>query len=86
MTVSPVTKEEVCTVCGTCADVCPTAAISINDIVTTEIEQCIRCCACIKNCPEDARFFKDSMMETITKWLNENCGARKEPQVFGIDM
>ncbi len=86
MPVSPVIKEEVCTVCGTCANVCPTAAISINDIVTTELERCIRCCACIKNCPADARFFEDNMMETITKWLNENCSARKEPQVFGIDI
>lgn len=86
MAVSPVTKEDTCTVCGTCASVCPTAAISINDSVVTEIERCIRCCACIKNCPEDARFFEDSMMVTITKWLNENCSTRKEPQIFGVDV
>ena len=29
MTFSPVTKEDTCTVCGTCARGCPTAAISI---------------------------------------------------------
>jgi len=55
MAVSPVTKEEICTLCGTCAEVCPTAAISVNGAVATEIELCIRCCACIKNCPESAR-------------------------------
>lgn len=86
MTVAPVTKEDDCTLCGTCAEVCPTAAISINDSVETEIKSCIRCCACIKNCPEDARKFEDKMMEEIAHWLNENCGERKEPQVFGIEM
>ncbi len=84
MTVSPVTEEETCTVCGTCADVCPTAAISINGSVETKIDLCIRCSACIKSCPTGARIWKDGMMEKIAHWLNENCSTRKEPQVFGI--
>jgi ferredoxin len=85
MAVSPVTKENTCTVCGTCASVCPKAAISINGSVTTKIELCIRCCACIKNCPTDARVWEDSMMKDIANWLNENCSTRKEPQIFGLD-
>ena len=85
MAVSPVTKEDICTVCGTCASVCPTAAISINGSVATEMELCIRCCACIKNCPTGARFIEDSMWKNIADWLNENCSTRKEPQIFGID-
>jgi len=84
MAVSPVTKEETCTVCGTCASVCPTAAISINGSVATKIELCIRCCACIKSCPTEARIMEDSMWESIAKWLNENCSTRKEPQIFGV--
>jgi len=86
MAVSPVTKEDTCTICGTCASVCPNAAISINGSVVTKIELCIRCCACIKNCPTDARVWEDRMMKTITNWLNENCSTRKEPQIFGIDV
>lgn len=86
MAVSPVTKEDTCTVCGMCASVCPTAAISINGSVTTKIELCIRCCACIKNCPTGARVMEDSMWRNIANWLNENCSARKEPHIFGIDM
>jgi ferredoxin len=82
MAVSPVIKEETCTVCGTCATVCPAGAISINGSVVTIIERCIRCCACIKNCPTDSRYWEDSMMGKITTWLNENCAARKEPQFF----
>ena len=86
MAVTPVSKEDICTVCGMCASVCPTAAISINGRVATEIELCIRCCACIKNCPTGARVMEDSTLKNIAKWLNDNCSTRKEPQVFGIDM
>jgi len=86
MTVSPVTKEDICTVCGTCASVCPTAAISVDGSVATKIELCIRCCACIKSCPTGARVWEASLMKNIAHWLNENCGSRKEPQIFGIDV
>jgi ferredoxin len=86
MTVSPVTKEDTCTVCGTCAGVCPTAAISVNGSVATKIELCIRCSACIKNCTTGARVWEDSMMKNIANWLNENCSTRKEPQIFGISV
>lgn len=86
MEVSPVTLEDDCTLCGDCAGLCPTAAISVTDAVTTETAKCIRCCACIKNCPEQARLFQDDMMDAITRWLNENCSARKAPEVFGVDM
>jgi ferredoxin len=82
MAVSPVTNDETCTVCGTCASVCPKAAISMNGRVATDVELCIRCCACIKNCPTGARVMEDDMWKTIAGWLNENCGARKEPQLF----
>jgi len=86
MAVSPVTKEDICTICGTCASVCPNAAISINESVATKIELCIRCCACIKNCPTGARVMEDDMIKTIANWLNENCSTRKEPQIYGVDV
>ena len=84
MAVSPVTKEDTCIVCGTCADVCPTAAISINGNVTTKTEICIRCCACIKSCPTGARIMEDGNWLKIANWLNENCNIRKEPHTFFI--
>jgi ferredoxin len=84
MAVSPVTKEDTCTICGTCASVCPKAAISINGSVETKIELCIRCCACIKNCPTGARVVEDDIWKGIADWLYENCSTRKEPQLFGV--
>ena len=86
LAVSPVTKDDTCTICGMCASVCPATAISINGSVATKIELCICCCACIKNCPTGARIWEDSMMKNFAKWLNENCSTRKEPQIFGIDV
>jgi ferredoxin len=86
MAVSPVTKRDTCTVCGTCASVCPTAAISINGSVATKIELCIRCCACIKKCSTGARVMEDGLWKNIANWLNENFSTRKEPQIFGIDV
>jgi len=86
MAVAPVSKEDTCTVCGTCASVCPTAAISINGSVATKIEQCIRCCACIKNCPTGARVWEDDMMKNITKGLSTYFSYPKEPRIFGVEV
>lgn len=85
MAISPVTEDEICTVCGTCASVCPTAAITVNDSVTTEIERCTRCCACIKSCPTGARFFEDNMMQNLAKGLSQYFSYPKEPRIFGVD-
>ena len=86
MTAAPVIREDACTVCGMCAVVCPTAAISINGSVAINAELCIRCCACIKSCPTDAMSWEDDMMKKIAAWLNENCITRKEPHIFGVDV
>jgi ferredoxin len=85
MAVSPLTNESACTLCGMCASVCPVAAIAIDEGVTTKTRLCIRCCACVKNCPTGARVWEDSTMQTIAKWLNEHCSVRKEPKIFGLE-
>lgn len=86
MAVSPVTNKDTCTLCGTCAGVCPTAAVSINGDVKTETELCIRCCACIKNCPEGARIWEDPMMKKIAGMLSQYFSYPKEPRFFGVDL
>lgn len=86
MPVSPVTNIDTCTVCGTCASICPTGAISINGSVETETGRCIRCCACIKGCPEDARGWDDPKMKNIANLLSQYFSYPKEPRLFGVDV
>ena len=79
---SPITMESLCTTCGTCAGVCPTAAVAVNDSVETDPVLCIICCACIKNCPNRARVIKEPRVKQIAEWVYKNNSARKEPEVY----
>lgn len=79
---APVTIESLCTLCAECVEACPTAAITVETSVSTSKEACIRCSACIKKCPSGARKWENARIEQVTKWLNENCRDRKEPQIF----
>jgi ferredoxin/flavodoxin len=83
---SPVTENDRCTACGTCAAACPTDSISIDTTSSTNVETCLLCCACVKVCPENARALKDPNIGKIIEWLHATTAKRKEPQVFlGID-
>lgn len=79
---APETNSSNCTLCGACAESCPTGAITVNRNVFTDAEKCIWCCACIKQCPEQARTFDVEIIQTIRERLFNNCGQRKEPQFF----
>ena len=79
---APVTIESLCTLCAECAAACPTAAITVEDLVVTAANECIRCCACIKKCPTGARKWENAWIDQVRKWLNENCRQRKEPQEY----
>jgi Fe-S-cluster-containing hydrogenase component 2 len=80
--ISPVTQEIVCTKCEKCAQVCPTAAITVKDTVVTDQGACIRCCACIKTCPTGARMMEDPRMRQKAEQLSINCRERKEPETY----
>lgn len=80
--ISPLTLEDSCILCGTCASVCPVGAITVDDAVSTDRAACIRCCACVKNCPTGARMMDDPTIKKLSEWLNANCRERKEPEFF----
>lgn len=76
---SPVCNHDLCTLCGTCVDLCPAHAISIvNDLITFDPTVCIKCCSCVKNCPTEALIFDTP----YTKYIFENFSKRLEPEFF----
>ena len=45
---------EKCTGCGTCTEVCPVEAITVNDKAKVDEETCVDCGTCVEECPEEA--------------------------------
>ncbi len=80
--ISPVTQASVCARCGLCASVCPTAAITVGEIVATDRALCIKCCACVKACSTGARVMEDPFIRQVSEQLSVNCGGRKEPETY----
>jgi ferredoxin len=93
--VTPYTDESVCSKCGTCVDVCPTASIEIKNVVSnpspmlgfnvqvvyTNDETCLWCCACLKNCLTGARVMRPRMLRSQMS-LSKNYPERKEPETY----
>lgn len=79
---APKTDAANCTLCGICADNCPTDAIRVESGIFTDPKKCIWCCACVKQCPEQARSFDHEIIRGIRERLYTNCSERKEPQFF----
>jgi len=79
---APVILEDLCNLCGQCAAVCPTAAISVDTTVLTDKKQCILCCACVKSCPVEACVMEEPLIKQIAQWLSTTFQERKEPEIF----
>lgn len=71
-----------CTQCGICAEVCPVGAIDPENSNLIDTERCITCCACIKNCPQNARTMKTGTVKDVAMRLNKLYKERKEPVFF----
>jgi ferredoxin len=46
--------KDTCTACGSCAEVCPAEAITIEDTAKVDGGLCNECGACVEECPVDA--------------------------------
>lgn len=71
-----------CTLCGICADVCPTFVIQVESEVITQADDCIMCCACVKQCPVQARELNHPVIRERRNMLFGNFSRRKEPELF----
>jgi ferredoxin len=78
----PETKTETCNLCGACAEVCPTNAITVSDKVETAKEKCTACSACVKACPTGARYWTNEGILKAATWLNKEYSVRREPEFF----
>ncbi|MDO4754598.1 MAG: EFR1 family ferrodoxin [Bacillota bacterium] len=79
--VKPKTNER-CNQCGLCVSLCPLGSIDPDDV--THIRGiCMKCCACIKKCPQQAKYFDDAGYIYHMHELEEMYAAtRREPEVF----
>ncbi|MGW8316226.1 MAG: EFR1 family ferrodoxin [Bacteroidales bacterium] len=75
-----ISKE--CSQCGTCSEKCPVGAIDATDSYLIDQEKCITCCACIRNCPQNARSMKPGAVKDTALRLNRLQKERKEPAHF----
>lgn len=71
----PEVDAALCNDCGSCAEVCPTGAIS-DDSHAVDAAKCIKCCACVKQCPQQAR----SLYTPFAEILSANFSLRKSPR------
>ncbi|MDE6181319.1 MAG: ferredoxin [Phocaeicola sp.] len=76
---APTCTEE-CFACGECIGICPTHAIAWGSDrkIKTEVGLCIKCCACVKECPNNARIFDTP----YTPMLHQKCAEPRNPELF----
>ena len=59
----PCVKQDNCTRCAACIEICPTKAISMkNDRIVFDYSKCIACFCCQESCPSSAIKVKKSLL------------------------
>ncbi|MFK4785243.1 EFR1 family ferrodoxin [Fusobacterium sp. MFO224] len=78
--VKPLTNDK-CINCGLCASICPMESINPENV--TEITGiCIKCCACVKECPVGAKYYDDENYLYHQHELEDQFMRRAEPELF----
>ena len=74
-------NEEMCQVCGRCAEVCPTGSIDPKTY-RVEDETCIRCFACTDVCPAGVKEKVVQLEDPLASWFRHRATERGEPLLF----
>lgn len=77
----PLTDLSKCTSCGICAKVCPMGSVSTENFADVP-GICIKCQACVLQCPEGAKYFDDAAFLSHVRMLEKNFTARREPEWY----
>ena len=78
--VKPKTSEE-CVDCKLCAEVCPMGSIDYNNVAVLN-GICIKCGACVKKCPKNAKYFDDENYLKHLYELEEEFKNRRKPELY----
>lgn len=78
----PKTDVSECTECGSCAEKCPSGAISAKDPKKTDRKKCIGCSRCIRNCKQRARYIGKIKTKLIIHKLTKVCQNDKTADIF----
>lgn len=78
--VTPKTNSN-CTDCKRCATLCPMGSIVYEEVATLR-GICIKCGACIKKCPVQAKYYDDRNYLWHKEELEIKFAARREPELF----
>ena len=81
----PLTDEEKCIGCGTCAKVCSMGFIDPSD-VTSVPGVCIKCQACVAHCPAGAKYFDDPDFLSHREMLESNFREEKKNRFWTVEV
>ncbi len=78
----PKADNNMCTLCASCAKVCPTGAIPVKEPNKTDTKKCIGCMKCVQICKQHARSVNSLKMKVVESKLKKACRSDKEAEIF----
>ncbi|MEK6576411.1 MAG: DUF362 domain-containing protein, partial [Nitrospirota bacterium] len=64
--VKPIEDRDICTLCGECAEICPTGVITVGEKrLEIDYRRCISCFCCIEICPQGAMRSKKGLLASL---------------------